>query len=59
MTLCVILSSDFRGLLVSMLNEAGVTDGLMEGLRQYVPQGRGDAVRIFGESLPEGLHLVG
>jgi molecular chaperone DnaK (HSP70) len=53
------IDSDFRGLLVTMLNEAGVTDGLMEVLRQYVPQGRGDAVRIFGESLPEGLHLVG
>jgi hypothetical protein len=41
------------------LNEAGLTGALIESLREYVPPGRNDAVRIFGESLPEGLRLVG
>ena len=41
------------------LNEVGLTGALIESLREYVPPGRNDAVRIFGESLPEGLRLVG
>jgi hypothetical protein len=40
------------------LNEVGLTGALIESLREYVPPGRNDAVRIFGESLPEGLRLV-
>jgi len=40
------------------LNEVGLAGSLIESLREYVPPGRSDAVRIFGESLPEGLRLV-
>jgi len=41
------------------LNEAGMAEQLIEGLREYTPPGRADAVRIFGESLPQGLRLIG
>jgi hypothetical protein len=41
------------------LNEVGLAGSLIESLSEYVPPGRNDAVRIFGESLPEGLRLVG
>ena len=40
------------------LSAAGVDAELLESLRAYVPPTRADAVRIFGESLPEGLRLV-
>ncbi|HZS03997.1 MAG TPA: Hsp70 family protein [Blastocatellia bacterium] len=52
------IDNDLRERVVAILGEAGITDELTEGLRQYVPPGRSDAVRIFGESLPEGLRLV-
>ncbi|HEX8148817.1 MAG TPA: Hsp70 family protein [Pyrinomonadaceae bacterium] len=49
----------FRLEAVRRLREAGVADELVEGLRAYVPRSRAAAVRIFGESLPEGLRLTG
>jgi hypothetical protein len=49
----------FRQEAVRLLQEAGVSDDLLEGLRAYVPRSRAAAVRIFGESLPEGLRLLG
>jgi hypothetical protein len=52
------IESDLRWAALVKLNEAGMTEGLLESLREYVPPGRKDAVRIFGESLPEGLRFV-
>jgi len=44
---------------VEKLSGAGIDDELIQSLRTYVPPTRADAVRIFGESLPEGLRLIG
>jgi molecular chaperone DnaK (HSP70) len=52
------IEGDLRWAALVKLNEAGMTEGLLESLREYVPPGRKDAVRIFGESLPEGLRFV-
>ena len=41
------------------LQEAGASEDVLEGLRAYVPRNRAAAVRLFGESLPEGLRLKG
>jgi hypothetical protein len=49
---------DFRLEAIRRLQEAGVADELIEGLRAYVPRSEAAAVRIFGESLPEGLRLI-
>ncbi|MBA3713923.1 MAG: Hsp70 family protein [Pyrinomonadaceae bacterium] len=43
---------------IEKLTAAGADAGLIESLRIYVPPTRADAVRIFGESLPEGLRLL-
>jgi hypothetical protein len=53
------VEADSRWEAMVRLNEVGLTGALIESLREYVPPGRNDAVRIFGESLPEGLRLVG
>jgi uncharacterized protein DUF3731/Hsp70 protein len=53
------VEADARWEAMVRLNEVGLTGAMIEGLREYVPPGRNDAVRIFGESLPEGLRLVG
>ncbi|HEX8719929.1 MAG TPA: Hsp70 family protein [Pyrinomonadaceae bacterium] len=50
---------EFRQEAIRRLQGAGVADELIESLRAYVPRGRAAAVRIFGESLPEGLRLAG
>jgi molecular chaperone DnaK (HSP70) len=50
---------EFRQEAVRLLQGAGVGDELLESLRAYVPRSRAAAVRIFGESLPEGLRLLG
>ena len=44
---------------VAKLTKAGVAEELLKSLRTYIPPARSDAIRIFGESLPEGLRLVG
>jgi hypothetical protein len=44
---------------IARLIQSGAADEMVEGLRRYVPPARADAQRIFGESLPEGLRLVG
>jgi hypothetical protein len=44
---------------IDRLVESGLTDELIESLRTYIPPARTDAMRIFGESLPEGLRLLG
>jgi len=53
------IDADVRWEAMIRLNKVGRAESLIESLREYVPPGRGDAVRIFGESLPEGLRLVG
>jgi molecular chaperone DnaK (HSP70) len=53
------VDADARWEAMVRLNEVGLTGAMIESLREYVPPGRNDAVRIFGESLPEGLRLVG
>jgi len=44
---------------IARLTAAGVSDDLSRGLHQYVPPAQADALRIFGESLPEGLRILG
>jgi hypothetical protein len=43
---------------IAKLVRSGNADEMVESLRTYVPPARADALRIFGESLPEGLRLV-
>jgi hypothetical protein len=52
------IDDDLRQQSIARLAAAGVSEELARGLHQYVPPARADAVRIFGESLPEGLRLV-
>jgi molecular chaperone DnaK (HSP70) len=47
-----------RERVTAKLIEAGAAESFVESLRECVPPRRGDAARIFGESLPEGLRLV-
>jgi molecular chaperone DnaK (HSP70) len=49
----------FRDEAIRRLQEAGGDDELLQSLRAYVPRSRAAAVRIFGESLPQGLRLLG
>jgi molecular chaperone DnaK (HSP70) len=53
------IDGDLRWSALVKLNEAGMAEGVLDSLRNYVPPGRKDAIRIFGESLPEGLRFVG
>ncbi|HEX8353978.1 MAG TPA: Hsp70 family protein [Pyrinomonadaceae bacterium] len=50
---------DFRQEAVRRLQEAGAGEEALEALRAFTPRSRAAAVRIFGESLPEGLRLLG
>jgi hypothetical protein len=52
------INDALRDKAIAKLARAGVPDDLIESLRSYVPPARSDALRIFGESLPEGLRLV-
>ena len=53
------LEPDFRREAVRRLAEAGAAEEVLEALRTHVPRSKAAAVRIFGESLPEGLRLLG
>jgi molecular chaperone DnaK (HSP70) len=53
------ISDDLRQAAIARLSEAGFAGELVESLREYVPPARTDSRRLFGESLPEGLRLVG
>ncbi len=44
---------------IARLIQSGNAGEMIESLRVYVPPARADALRIFGESLPEGLRLMG
>jgi hypothetical protein len=48
----------FREEAIRRLQEADVSEEVLEVMRAYVPRSRAAAVRIFGESLPEGLRLL-
>ena len=50
--------NDIRELAIARLSEAGVAGEVSEPLLKYTPPARADALRIFGESLPQGLKLV-
>jgi molecular chaperone DnaK (HSP70) len=52
------INDALRDKAIRKLAQAGTADDLIESLRAYVPPARSDALRIFGESLPEGLRLV-
>jgi hypothetical protein len=52
------IDDELRQKAMARLTAAGIPENLSLGLQQYVPPARADAVRIFGESLPEGLRLV-
>jgi len=47
-----------RQIAIHRLTTAGISEEVSLALHQYVPPARADALRIFGESLPEGLRLV-
>ncbi|MEN3333082.1 MAG: hypothetical protein V7641_2447 [Blastocatellia bacterium] len=53
------ISEALRERAIARLKQSGHADEIMASLRTYVPPARTDAMRIFGESLPEGLRLVG
>ncbi len=53
------IDQEVRQKAIARLSAAGISDDLSRGLQQYVPPAQADAMRIFGESLPEGLRLVG
>jgi molecular chaperone DnaK (HSP70) len=53
------IDDELRETAIRRLATAGIADELIRGLQQYVPPAESDAQRIFGESLPEGLRLVG
>jgi hypothetical protein len=52
------IADGLRQKAISRLEAAGVPDELSRGLQEYVPAAQADALRIFGESLPDGLRLV-
>jgi DNA-K related protein/Hsp70 protein len=52
------IHDDLRQSAIARLSGAGIARDVTEPLRRYVPPARADALRIFGESLPEGLKLV-
>jgi hypothetical protein len=53
------IDDDLRRRAIAKLTEAGIADEVSRGLHSYVPPAQADALRIFGESLPEGLRLLG
>ena len=53
------IDDDLRRKAIDRLALAGIPDESSQGLHRYVPPAQTDALRIFGESLPQGLRLVG
>ena len=53
------VDEELRQKAIARLTAAGISSELIRSLQQYVPPAQADALRIFGESLPEGLRLVG
>jgi len=53
------ISDDLRQEAINRISAAGGQEALIESLCKYVPAAKVDAFRIFGDSLPEGLRLLG
>jgi len=53
------IDDDLRRKAIARLTRAGIADESSRGLHSYVPPVQADGLRIFGESLPEGLRLLG
>ena len=53
------IDDDLRRKAIARLATAGIADELTRGLHSYIPPAQADGLRIFGESLPEGLRLLG
>jgi hypothetical protein len=53
------IDDELRQKAIAKLTAAGDPGDLTRGIRQYVPPAQADAVRLFGESLPEGLRILG
>jgi hypothetical protein len=53
------IDDDLRRKSIARLTAAGIADELSRGLHSYIPPAQADGLRIFGESLPEGLRLLG
>ena len=53
------IDDDLRRKAIARLETAGIADELTRGLHSYIPPAQADGLRIFGESLPEGLRLLG
>jgi hypothetical protein len=53
------IDDGLRQTAIARLEAAGISDDLTRALHQYVPPAQADAMRIFGESLPEGLRILG
>ena len=51
-------SGHFNAMFAGCKSKRAWPTKLIQGLREYTPPGRADAVRIFGESLPQGLRLI-
>ena len=52
------IADSLRQRAIGRLEAAGFTNESSRGLQEYVPAAQADALRIFGESLPDGLRLV-
>jgi len=53
------IGEEFRQKALERLAGAGAAPDAIAHLREVVPPARADALRLFGESLPEGLRLAG
>jgi len=53
------IDDGLRQIAIERLAQAGISDEVGRALHQYVPPAQADALRIFGESLPEGLRMLG
>ncbi len=52
------ITDDLRARLIKRLEAAQASEDLLHALREHAPPAQADALRIFGESLPEGLRLI-
>jgi molecular chaperone DnaK (HSP70) len=53
------IDGELRQGAIARLSKAQTSEDLGRALLQYTPPAPADAMRIFGESLPEGLRIVG
>jgi hypothetical protein len=53
------LDENIRKRIIEWLEARGSQENLVENLKRYMPSEKRDAARVFGESLPQGLRLIG